>query len=150
MTSPFPAFNLSRRDMLARCSHGFGAVALWHLLASEGRAEPLQRPQLPHFAPRAKNVIFLFMVGGQSHLDLFDPKPKMAELHGQPMPASLVQAKKSATGGVLETVMASPRASQRYGQSVLEFSELLPHTGSVRDGLCLIRSSHCDPYTIYL
>src|SRR5262245_43561089 len=144
MTSPFPAFNLSRRDMLARCSHGFGAVALWHLLASEGRAEPLQRPQLPHFAPRAKNVIFIFMMGGPSHLDLFDPKPKMAVLHGQPMPASLIQAKKSATGGVLETVMASPRKFQPYGQCGVEYSELLPHTAAMADEIGLIRSMHCE------
>ena len=98
----------------------------------------------PHFAPRAKNVIFIFMAGGPSHLDLFDPKPKMAALHGQPMPTSLVKAKKSATGGVLETVMASPRTFQRYGQSGIEFSELLPHTGAMADELCLIRSMHCE------
>ena len=69
----------------------------------------------PHFAPRAKNVIFIFMVGGPSHVDLFDPKPKLNELHGQPLPESLVRAKKSATGGTLETVMASPRKFQRHG-----------------------------------
>ena len=68
----------------------------------------------------------------------------MAALHGQPMPKSLVEAKKSATGGVLETVMASPRTFQRYGQSGLEFSELLPHTGAMADDLCLIRSMHCE------
>ncbi len=131
---------LSRRDFLARSGHGLGAMALWHLLARDGHAAS---PQL-HFAPRAKNVIFIFMVGGPSHLDLHDPKPKMTALHGQPMPESLVQAKKSATGGVLETVMASPRKFQRYGQSGIEFSELLPHTGAVADEICLIRSMHCE------
>jgi hypothetical protein len=130
---------LSRRAFLARSAHGMGAVALWHLLSSEGLSAAR-----PHFAPRAKNVIFIFMAGGPSHLDLFDPKPKMAALHGQPMPASLVMAKKSATGGVLETVMASPRTFQRYGQSGIEFSELLPHTGALADELCLIRSMHCE------
>ena len=75
----------SRRQFLARTSHGIGAMALWRLLSREGLAA---LPQ-PHFAPRAKNVIFLFMMGGPSHLDLFDPKPKMAALHGQPLPASL-------------------------------------------------------------
>jgi hypothetical protein len=129
----------SRRNFLARSAHGFGAMALWHLLSSEGRAAVR-----PHYAPRAKNVIFIFMAGGPSHLDLFDPKPKMTALHGQPMPASLVMAKKSATGGVLETVMASPRAFQRYGRSGIEFSELLPHTGKLTDELCLIRSMHCE------
>lgn len=131
---------LSRRDFLARSSHGFGAMALWHLLAHDGVAATPR----PHFAPRAKNVIFIFMMGGPSQLDLFDPKPKMAALHGQPMPTSLVVAKKSATGGVLETVMASPRKFQRYGQSGIEFSELLPHTAAMADEICLIRSLHCE------
>ncbi len=131
---------LSRRDLLANSSYGFGAMALSQMLARDGIAG---EPQ-PHFAPRAKNVIFLFMMGGPSHLDLFDPKPKMTPLHGQPMPASLVQAKKSATGGVLETVMASPRKFQRYGKSGIEFSELLPHTAAVADDLCVIRSMHCE------
>src|SRR5688500_16209040 len=83
----------SRRDFLARSAHGFGAMALWHLLARESHAAVPQ----PHFAPHAKNVIFIFMMGGPSHLDLFDPKPKMAARHGQPIPSSLVQPKKSAT-----------------------------------------------------
>lgn len=131
--------DISRRGFLARSAHGFGAMALWHLLASEGQAATH-----PHFAARAKNVIFIFMAGGPSHLDLFDPKPKMAALHGQPMPQSLVEAKKSATGGVLETVMASPRRFQPYGQSGIQFSELLPHIGALADDLCLIRSMHCE------
>lgn len=130
----------SRRDFLARSSFGFGAMALGHLLASDG----LAGLPSPHFAPRAKNAIFLFMMGGQSHLDLFDEKPKMAALHGQPMPASLVKAKKSATGGVLETVLASPRKFRRHGDCGMALSELLPHTGSVADDICLIRSMHCE------
>jgi hypothetical protein len=133
--------SVSRRNFLARSAHGIGAMALWQLLSSEGRARGIAPP---HFAARAKNVIFIFMAGGPSHLDLFDPKPKMTALHGQPMPKSLVDAKKSATGGVLETVMASPRQFQRHGQSGVEFSELLPHTGALVDDLCLIRSMHCE------
>lgn len=131
---------LSRRGFLARTSHGFGAMALWHLLSQEGRAGNSH----PHVAPRAKNVIFLFMMGGQSHLDLFDPKPKMAALHGQPIPAHLTMAKKSATGGVLETVQASPRRFQPHGRCGMEFSDLLPYTASRADDICLIRSMHCE------
>jgi hypothetical protein len=141
MDQILPTLGVSRRDFLARTAHGIGAMALWHLLSSEGRARGIAPP---HFAPRAKNVIFIFMAGGPSHLDLFDPKPKMVARHGQPMPKSLVDAKKSATGGVLETVMASPRRFQRYGQSGIEFSDLLPHTGALVDDLCLIRSMHCE------
>lgn len=138
MSTSFPSDGFSRRDFLAHSAHGFGAMALWDLLARDGHAAA----PLPHLALRAKNVIFIFMMGGPSHLDLFDPKPKMAALHGQPMPASLMQAKKSATGGVLETVMASPRKFQRHGQSGIEFSELLPHTAAMADEICLIRSMH--------
>ncbi|MDF1744218.1 MAG: DUF1501 domain-containing protein [Gimesia sp.] len=137
--------DISRRDFLARNSHGFGAMALWHLLAQEGRTAETQTKQAQtNFAPRAKNVIFIFMMGGPSHLDLFDPKPKMKPLHGEPIPESLVHTKKSATGAVLETVMASPRKFQRHGQSGMEISELLPHTAKVVDDLCLIRSMHCE------
>jgi Protein of unknown function (DUF1501) len=129
---------VSRRSLLAGSSHGFGAMALWHLLAEDGYAGASQ----PHSAPRARNVIFVFMMGGQSHLDLFDPKPGMEALHGEPMPKSLIKAKKSATGGVLETVMASPRKFKRHGDSGIEFSELLPNTAALADELCLIRSMH--------
>lgn len=131
---------LSRREFLSRSAFGFGALALSDLLARDGKGAAPQ----PHFAPRAKNVIFIFMVGGPSHLDMFDPKPKMAALHGQPMPESLVQAKKSATGASLDTVMASPRKFQRHGKSGIEFSDLLPHTGAMADDICLIRSMHCE------
>jgi len=108
------------------------------------RSRGSRRRAAASIAPRAKNVIFLFMMGGPSQVDLFDPKPKMAALHGQPMPASLMQAKKSATGGVLETVMASPRKFQPHGQSGMEFSELLPHTAAMADDICLLRSVHCE------
>lgn len=131
---------LGRREFLARSSHGFGAMALWHLLAADGDSAAAA----PHFAPRAKQVIFIFMMGGPSHLDLFDPKPQMAALHGQPLPASLVKAKKSATGGILETVMASPRRFQPHGDCGMELSELLPRTAAIADDICLIRSLHCD------
>lgn len=135
----FPALS-SRRQFLANSSHGFGAMALWHLLAQEG----LSAGAGTHVAPRAKNVIFLFMMGGQSHLDMYDPKPKMAELNGKPIPANLTMAKKSATGGILETVQASARKFQPYGQCGMELSELIPHTAKMADEICLIRSMHCE------
>lgn len=134
------AVPISRRDWLTRSSFGFGGIALWHLLAEESRAGGLE----PHFVPRARNVIFLFMMGGQSHLDLFDPKPQMAALHGQPIPATLTMAKKSATGGILETVQASPFKFQPYGQCGMELSELMPNMGLLADEICLIRSMHCE------
>jgi uncharacterized protein (DUF1501 family) len=129
----------TRRSFLTRSSHGFGGMALWHLLAQDGLAAQ------PHFAPRAKRVIFIFMMGGPSQVDLFDPKPTMAALHGQPLPSSiLASAKKSSTGGVLETVMASPRKFSRHGRCGMDFSELLPHTSARADSICMIRSMHCE------
>ncbi len=130
----------SRRDLLARGSYGLGAIALWHVLCQDGRS---RAPAITASA-RAKNIIFMFMMGGQSHLDLFDPKPKMAALNGQPIPDHLTKAKKSATGGVLETIQASPRRFRPYGQSGIELSELIPHTAEMADELCLIRSMHCE------
>ena len=130
----------SRRNLLARSSYGFGAIALWHILCQEGRSS---LPTTLNKA-RAKNVIFLFMMGGQSHLDLFDPKPKMAALNGQPIPDHLTKAKKSATGGVLETIQASPHSFRPYGRSGMELSELIPHTAAMADEICLIRSMHCE------
>jgi hypothetical protein len=131
---------IRRRDFLTRSSYGFGAVAMSQLLAQEGRAGTT----LPPATARARNVIFLFMMGGQSHLDLFDPKPKMTELNGQPIPAHLAMAKKSATGGILEKIQASPRKFQRHGQCGMELSDLLPHTAAIADDICLVRSMHCE------
>lgn len=130
----------SRRRFLTHSSHGFGAMALWHLLSQEGRTEGKSQ----QLVPRARNVIFLFMMGGQSHLDLFDPKPKMAALHGQPIPSHLTSAKKSATGGVLEMVQASPRKFRASGECGMELSDLLPHTASMADEISLVRSMHCE------
>lgn len=131
---------ISRRECLTHSSHGFGAVALWHLLARDG----FTSTPGPDSRPRVKNVIFLFMMGGQSHLDLFDPKPKMTEMNGQPIPAHLTVAKKSATGGILETIQASPRTFRRHGDCGMELSDLLPQTATVADEICLIRSMYCE------
>src|SRR4051812_10232446 len=85
----------SRRTFLEQGAAGLGMVALWHLLAQEGKAggglpdvNPL-KPKPPHFAPKAKSVIFLFMAGGPSHLDLFDPKPSLLKWDGQALPESM-------------------------------------------------------------
>jgi hypothetical protein len=134
----------SRRSLLARAAYGLGGMALWRLLEQDRLAAAEGTVSAPHHAPAAKRVIFIFMAGGPSHLDLLDPKPKMAALHGQPLPESLAPVKKSATGGVLERVMASPRKFRPYGQSGIEFSELLSHTGAMADELCVIRSMHGD------
>lgn len=142
-----------RRSFLAKSAYGVGGMALASLLMRDGYAggagnsvasrsavSGVQRPQQPHFAPRAKNVIFLFMGGGPSQLDLFDPKPEMQRLHGQPVPESFLKtlADSVIKGGA--SVMASPRQFTRYGESGMEFSDFLPHLGTCADDLCMVRS----------
>lgn len=134
----------NRRAWL-RSSFGFGSIALSQLLDTRCVQGSDQAPStFFHHAPRAKRVIFLFMMGGPSHLDMFDPKPGMQRMHGEPVPSSLVEAKKSATGGVLETVMASPRRFRAHGKCGIEISELLPWTAAIADEICVIRSMHCE------
>ena len=136
---------MTRRDFLVRQAHGIGIIALSQLLSGRLSAAPASAraqgngQRKPHHKPRAKNVIFMFMAGGPSHLDLFDPKPQMKKWDGQPPPKGMVDPTIMAGA-----VMASPRIFQPHGQSGVEVSELLPHTGSVVDELCVIRSMHTD------
>jgi hypothetical protein len=128
----------SRRDWLRRAACGFGGVALAGLLAEEAAADaanPLT-PRPPHFPARAKRVIFLFMHGGVSHVDTFDPKPELTKRHGQPLPLPKPRFEFSPTGNLL----ASPWKFARRGQSGLEISELFPHLATCADDLCVIRS----------
>jgi hypothetical protein len=129
---------LSRREALARFACGFGGVALAGLLAEEAAAAPTDplAPKKPHFAARAKRVVFLFMHGGVSHVDTFDPKPKLAALNGKPLPFAKPQFEFGGTGNLL----ASPWKFQKYGACGTEVSSLFPHIGSVADDLCVIRS----------
>ena len=96
-------------------------------------------PKQPHHAPKAKSVIWLFMEGGPSHVDLFDPKPKLNELHGQPMPASFGKPI-TAMGTANNTLMASPRTWKQYGQSGMWVSDWYPHIAQHVDDLAVIRS----------
>ncbi|HEY4261748.1 MAG TPA: DUF1501 domain-containing protein, partial [Schlesneria sp.] len=129
---------LSRRDMLRRTGTGFGMLGLGSLLAAEQKANaagvavaeannPLA-PRAPHFEPKAKHVIFLFMNGGPSHVDTFDYKPELKTQEG-----------KSGPGGKF---MPSPFKFDKYGQSGIEISELYPHLSKSADDLCVIRSMH--------
>lgn len=133
---------LSRRQWLRQSACGFGNVALLGLLAAESSAASAESnggplaPKQPHFPATAKRVVFLFMHGGVSHVDSFDPKPKLAELNGQPLPISKPKFEFAPTGNLL----ASPWAFQRYGQSGIEVSDLFPQIGSCIDDICVVRS----------
>jgi hypothetical protein len=145
----FRAQQLTRRAFLGRSASGLGAVALGSLFAKTGLAADSDKwngaiHPLP-FAPKAKRVIYLSMAGGPSHLETFDPKPKLAEMDGQPMPESLTKGQQLAQlqGNVLKC-FGPQHKFQRFGKSGIEICELFPQIGSVIDDICIIRSMHTD------
>ncbi|MBK9168414.1 MAG: DUF1501 domain-containing protein [Bryobacterales bacterium] len=135
-----------RRDFLRRCGAGLGTAALAHLLGVEGFAADPLAPRAPHFPGKAKNVIFLFMEGAPSQMDLFDPKPALRKWHGQSLPPSLTKDLKLAFIKPTASVLASPREFRPRGQSGMELSDLLPHLSTCADDICLIRSMKSDAF----
>ena len=139
----------SRREFLQKAGGGFGALAFSYLLGLDGlnalgaaTRSPLALKK-PHHAAKAKSVIWLFMEGGPSHLDLFDPKPMLDKLAGQPMPASFGKVI-TAMGTASNSLMPSKRAWKQHGQSGIWVSDWLPHTAKHADELCVIRSCWAD------
>jgi hypothetical protein len=136
--SPLP----NRRQMLRRVGAGFGSLALTALLADEASASPGNpptnplAPRQPHFPARAKRVIFLFMPGGPSQVDTFDPKPRLTRNNGKPSPKLYLGQKRN--------LLASPWKFSKRGQSGLDVSELFPHVGACADQLCVLRSMVAD------
>ncbi|HEY8503783.1 MAG TPA: DUF1501 domain-containing protein, partial [Gemmataceae bacterium] len=150
----------SRRDFLRGAGAGFGMIALASMLAEDGllaaapdAAEDPLAPRPPHYAAKATNVIFLFMSGGPSHLETFDPKPELARLEGQPLPESFgtVMTRRA----VARNRLLGPRAKfRKCGQSGIEVSEWLPHLAGCADDLCVLRGCYGDsvthPESVYL
>jgi hypothetical protein len=138
----------SRRSFFRDCALGIGNVALWQLLAQEGLAAPSDplAPRAPHFAPKAKNVIFMFMEGGPSQMDLFDPKPGLQKWNGQSLPESFTKDLNLAFIKPSAAVMASPRVFKPSGQAGIELSDFLPHLATCADDICLVRSMHTDAF----
>ena len=126
---------LSRREMLQRSGTGFGAMALQAMLAREARGEA-KAPSLPG---TAKRVIFLFMHGGPSTVDLFDPKPLLARDNGKPFPLKVPRITSHKSKNLL---LKSPWSCAQHGESGAQVSELLPHIASMADDLCFVRSMH--------
>src|SRR5438876_1040024 len=133
---------ISRRDLLGTAGTGFGLLALADLLAAQepDRAANPYAVRKPHFAAKAKRVIFLYMPGGPSHVDLFDPKPRLASDNGKPLPFEKPKLERTKTGNLL----ASPWKFKKHGKSGVEVSELLPRVASCIDDICVIRSMHAD------
>ncbi len=143
---------LARREFLGRWGLGVGAMALASLLQEDGllaapddTANPLA-PRAPHFAPKARAVIQLFMAGGPSQLELFDHKPKLQELSGQVVPQSYVEGKRFAFINQDAKLLGTKRKFARYGQSGTEISECLPHIAAHVDEIALIRTMHTDVF----
>ena len=135
-------FHVDRRGLLRRASAGFPLLSLYGLLSEEVRAAEVSRnplsPRQPHHAPRAKSVIFLFMGGGPSQVDLFDPKPKLAD-HTK-IPIKLPRITRDST----PNCRPSPFRFQQHGESGTWFSELMPNLSRHADDLCIVRSVYCD------
>jgi Protein of unknown function (DUF1501) len=139
----------TRREFLSRSAFGIGAIALAHLLnrdtllaspAKVGENLPLDlKPRPPHFAPRAKAVISLFMHGGPSHVDLLDPKPELARNHGKEYSGDITY---SFVNRANKKLLGSPWTFARHGKCGTEVSELLPHTAAIVDDICVLRSMH--------
>ena len=143
--------HVTRRQFFGRTATGIGVAALASLLNRDlfaGQATPKRfggLPTLPHIAPKAKRVIYLFMNGAPTHVDLFDWKPKLKEMHGQPVPAEYLGNKRfsTMTGDPKGKLLLSPvEPFQQHGQSGAWVSALMPHTAKVVDDLCFVKSLH--------
>ena len=130
----------TRRDFINRLGNGFGGLSLSALLQEEAQSaiNPLI-PKKPHFPAKAKSVIHLFMNGGPSQVDTFDPKPALTKYDGKKLPIDYLKTERP-TGAALK----SPFSFKKYGQSGLEISELFPNVARSADDLCIIRSMHAD------
>ncbi len=144
-------YDVDRRQMLQTFASGFGMIGLAGLLADEARAAapPTGRPdalgsplavRAPHFRPKAKRLIFLFMSGGPSHVDTFDPKPRLDRDNGKPLPFPMPKLERTRTGNLLR----SPFKFKKHGRSGTEVSELFPEVASCIDDVCVLRGMVAD------
>jgi hypothetical protein len=142
--------NVTRRAFLKRSGFGFGAMALGSLLAESFGASASSPPsasvRAPHFAPRAKRVIYLHMVGAPSQLDLFDSKPALLKYDGKPCPDEFIRGKRFAFLRGHPNIAASRFEFARHGRSGAELSSLLPHLAKVADELAIVKSLHTDEF----
>src|SRR5205085_12168206 len=142
----YPRPTLTRRQLLRRAAGGFGAIALSAMLAEQAAAEQRREadplaPKLPHHPARAKRVIFLYMRGGVSHIDTFDPKPKAVADHGKTLTVDNWQGRL----GKFTRYLCKPRwAFRPGGKCGTEVSDLFPHVRGMVDELCVIRSMESD------
>ncbi|NDF01097.1 MAG: DUF1501 domain-containing protein, partial [Verrucomicrobia bacterium] len=145
---------LNRRDWLRHAGGGLGGLALASLLSRDGWLQAAESPALvnpqaprpPHFPARAKAVIYLFMHGGPSHVDTFDPKPALNKYDGQPPPEEFHQLKLQFTDVKKQKLMGSPQTFTRSGRSGIEICDSLPQLQQCADDLCIVRSMHHEVF----
>ncbi len=144
-----------RRQFLTSAASGLGGIGLASLLASDnaranGSGANDEQPRtgrFPHFTPKAKSCIFLFQAGAPSQLDLFDPKPKLNELHGKPLPADMLDKVRFAFIKKESAVLlGSSRRWSKHGECGMDFSDFLPHLATCADDILMIRSMHSDQF----
>jgi hypothetical protein len=144
--------SLTRRWFLQECGVGLGGMALSQLFAQQGLAAPTiasenpLSPKQPHYAPRAKKVIFLFMAGAPSHLELFDNKPELAKYDGQLPPPELIKGYRAAFINPSSKFLGPKFSFARHGKCGAELSELLPHLAKVVDDVTIVRSMVTDAF----
>jgi hypothetical protein len=148
-----PLLDITRRHFFGRCAMGLGGIALASLIndrlfgaeAASALPNPMA-PKQPHFAPKAKNIIYLFMAGGPSQLELFDYKPKLLELNGKPIPQSFIEGKRFAFMGSSHgtNLLGTRRAFKQHGQNGMWVSEMFPHTATIVDDVSFVMSCAAD------
>lgn len=144
-----PLLSATRRHFFRDCGVGLGSVALASLLAGESQAKPKGVPGIlakPHHPPKAKAVIFLFMAGGPSQLELFDPKPKLNELHGKPVPQSFIEGKRFAFLKGVPNVLGCSRTFKQHGKCGMHIGDLLPHHAEIVDDVCWVKGMKTDVF----
>src|SRR6266850_1537074 len=142
---------VTRRWFFQQCGVGLGAIALGQLFRQNGWAAPASltnplAPKQPPFAAKAKRVIFLFMAGAPSHLEMFDYKPELAKWNGKPPPAELVKGYRAAFINPNATLLGPKFKFAKHGQSGAELSELLPHLAEVADDIAIVKSMWTDAF----
>jgi hypothetical protein len=139
----------TRRHFFRQAGFGIGSIALSALLDGDLRAQQAAHPMAPrrpHFPPRAKNIIFLFMMGAPSQLDLFDEKPKLRQYNNQPIPEDIIKGERFAFIKGVPRLLGSPYTFSRFGQSGSTLSNLLPHLATVVDDLAIVKTVHTNHF----